>query len=548
MKDIVDSVGNFNAAQRVAGSLGLQLVAKEGCKQPCTSMVTGKVYVEKPSPYWDAAQWDKWRGEVYHEVGHHAPKLKDCLPFMESNNIGFDSLIGLLINVVEDVRNEMNDFGLYKGRDESLSKTQAYYCQRGVDSLSEHGLPEGKDKMLFTQALAMCYDWRAKYQPDLAIPSIEFSRLVDWSKYSHLQPMLDKLETIKDVYNIVIRMLEDSPDHSPEEEKEKAAAASEGKEGEKSEDSDEKEGGVADEVSYEDLMGHRHGEEGSSTFHSKIVYDHKGRDDYIPWTSMIVERARDLPGGSSRHVGEYESHYTKGAGLAGSARRLFQSVMQTRKSHNHKQGRLDKRDLYRVPSGAKDVFTRKENAADPRGCAVFVLVDASGSMSGRKFNVTAAAMALLNDACSPLGVPMKIAAFTERTPNAMHYIVKEYAEKRSKLQIFDDCARITRKMAQNADGESVMWAAKDLVARSEARKILIVLSDGSPASDNGGDCYTYTRDVIAHVSKWRGLELYGIGVQDRSVEKLYPEHEVLENVGDLEHCLLRLIKRKIFVI
>jgi hypothetical protein len=571
VRPIHDTVGRFNAIKRVArNTTTLRLDMKEGCEQPMTDLARGIIIVAKPSPYWTKERIDLWMGECYHEVGHHAPEVTDLLPFMKKKKIGFDSLIGNLMNVYEDERNEMNNYGVYRGRDEYLSKTQAHYCSKGVDALTKHGVPTDPDKLLVTTALAITYQHRSRLQPDLALPAEEFNQLVDTSNYPQIPPMLDRdvLVTAQDVYNVVLQMLEDSPDHDPEEEQKKAEEAAKeeskgegkkkkgksGEEGGKSEGSEEEgEEGTSseeDEVSYEDLMGHMHGEKTGEGYKGKIIYDHEARYDYKPWPTMDVLKARDLPS-AGRHRGSTVSGILKylegGRNLAATARRLFQSVTQTRTSHNHKTGRLDKRDLYRVPSGSKDVFKRKEMGADPKGCALFLLTDASGSMEGTKFHITGASVALLNEACSPLGVPMKIAAFTEKHPNARHFVVKEFDERRTSDQIVEDYARIYPEMYQNADGESVMWAAKELMKRPEARKILIVLSDGCPSADNEGDCYTYTKDVIAHVHKWHGMELYGIGIRDDTVQYLYPEYQVLRKAEELEECLLKLIKRKIFV-
>jgi hypothetical protein len=559
---ILDTRGIFNATQRVAAASGLKLREDEKCEQPMTNMKTGEVIVPRLNPYWSDELIDKWLGEVHHECGHHAPAVQDSLPYLKKHKIGMDSLEGRLFNLIDDVRNEMNDFGLWPGRDASLSRTQAHYCGKGVDNIEKQGgIPKDDvDMQLMTKAFGLVYDWRSLRQPDLALPSAKFSDLVDWDSYSHVQPMLNNLNSIEDVAAVVRALLEESPDHDPEEEREKANQAAEkaeksgeGGEGQGDGDPSDEEGegkGTAKKISYDDLMGHMHSDEGQkSEFKTEIVYDHEARRDYIPWPTMKVEMARDLPNRGEEYycnTDRIKDLYHSGRNLASTARRLFQSVTQARVTHNHERGRLDKRDLYRVPSGATDVFCRKEDKPDPKGTAIFLLTDASGSMGGSKYNVTTASVALLNDACSPLGIPMKIAGFTERRPHAEHYIIKEYGEKRDAESIIDDYFRVSDHLCQNSDGESLLWAAKDLMERPEPRKILLVLSDGSPASDNVGDAFTYTKDVIDLISKWPSLELYGVGIQDKTVSRLYPEFTVLKDASELETCLLDLIKTKIF--
>lgn len=197
------------------------------------------------------------------------------------------------------------------------------------------------------------------------------------------------------MHEIVIKLLEESPDHDPEEEQEKAEEAHGGEEGEGSEegegesegggeggelsDEDGGEGSTKSKVSYKDIMGHLHGGDSSKGgFSSEIIYDHDTTYDYVPWEDMEVTKARDLEPTRGREVTFIRALYEEGRNLASIARRLFQSRTQSRISHNHKRGRLDKRDLYRVPSGAVDVFKRKEKTPDPKGTAIFLLTDAAG--------------------------------------------------------------------------------------------------------------------------------------------------------------------------
>jgi cobalamin biosynthesis protein CobT len=519
-------------------------------------MKTKVITVEKLDPYWSWSHLKKWLGEVYHEIGHHAPELKDMLPLMIREDMDFQSLKGKLMNVVEDVRNEFNNYGEYPGRDEALSWTQGYYCTQGLEHLK--GKKLDKDMQLFVDVMSWVYTYRGLRQLDLVAPAMEMEAYAK-RNYSHLSPDLDAMVTADDVLDIVNKILEESPDHDKEEEDEKSQKG-EG-EGEPSEEEGDEESdgsgggspededgdGAVEEVSYSDLMGHAHSdtddEKGDS--YTKIKYDHT-EGSYIPWDKMKVELARDhtKPRWSDDDQ-EATEFYKEGSSLASIARRLFQSRTQSMKTHNHKAGRLDKRDLYRIPTGSVDVFTRKSAAPDPKGTALFILTDASGSMSGRKYPVTTAAVALLNDAVAPLGVPTEIAAFTENSRSGCeHYIIKKFNEHRKAEDIIEDYAKIEGELCQNADGESVMWAAKELAKRPEPRKILLVLSDGMPSADNYGDCDKYTKDVIQHVSKF--VECYGIGIMSKAVARYYPEYTVIKDTKNLDQALLDVIKKKIF--
>jgi hypothetical protein len=228
---IQDVVGKFNAVQRVAGSTGVTIKQVEGCTQPMTCLRTKVVELEPLSPKWPASRIRKWEGEAYHEVGHHAPEVLDTLPFMTKHCIGFDCVLGRLINVIDDVRNERNKHGYYVGRDESLSYTQAFYCLDGVRRIQE--AIDAKQELnanakLFRDVLSWVYIERAKWQPDLAIPSNDFAEVSEPSKYNVLSSDLNSMSTIEEVHSIALRILDISEDHTPEEEQEKAKKAAKG--------------------------------------------------------------------------------------------------------------------------------------------------------------------------------------------------------------------------------------------------------------------------------------------------------------------------------
>jgi len=87
---------------------------------------------------------------------------------------------------------------------------------------------------------------------------------------------------------------------------------------------------------------------------------------------------------------------------------------------------------------------------------------------------------------------------------------------------------------QNPDGECVRWAAKRLAERREARKILIVLSDGAPATGDGS-CRILNSDLkkaVKDITK-SGIECVGLGIQTHSVQEFYTDNVVIDNIKDL---------------
>jgi len=544
---MIDAYATFKAIERVANTNELSLKMTTD-PQPWTDLVNRTVHVPEINAYWSKQRLTVWLGYVYHEIGHHAPEVVDTIDLLKEKKFKMDSQTGRLYNILDDYRQEKNGLGMWPGRDEALSWTQAYHCADGAHNIRTKGF--APDMELIINVFGWVYTARGDWQPDVAFPAVDFASVVpDPDKYSHLTAELNAAVTAEDVYNLVIKIL-GTEGHDTEQDKKSEEGEGEGEGEEKSSKGKAKDKGGEDgedsakgTVSYKDLMAHVHKEGKASEDSYTITYDHEPSKDYTPWTKMLVTRPK---GTLNKAYNEAITElYESGKKLSGQVFRLFQSRTQSQTVHNKKSGRLDKRDLYRVPTGSLDVFTSKESRIDVKGTAIHILTDMSGSMLGDKFVASGAAVCLLQEALTPLGIPVKITGFTECFKHGtMHYILKDWTERPSPKKFIEEYGKCWDRMIQNADGESILWGAAQLYARPEPRKILLVLSDGMPCADNAGDCYTFTKDVVREVSK--KIECYGIGILDDSVSKFYPDHTVLYRLDDLEACLFDVVKKKLF--
>ena len=73
-------------------------------------------------------------------------------------------------------------------------------------------------------------------------------------------------------------------------------------------------------------------------------------------------------------------------------------------------------------------------------------------------------------------------------------------------------------LKENIDGEALIWAHNRLLARSEQRRILMVISDGAPVDDStlsvnsGNYLERHLRQVIADIETRSPVELIAIGI------------------------------------
>jgi cobaltochelatase CobT len=73
-------------------------------------------------------------------------------------------------------------------------------------------------------------------------------------------------------------------------------------------------------------------------------------------------------------------------------------------------------------------------------------------------------------------------------------------------------------LKENIDGEALLWAHNRLMARTEQRRILMVISDGAPVDDStlsvnpGNYLERHLREVITWIEAVSPVELIAIGI------------------------------------
>ena len=93
-------------------------------------------------------------------------------------------------------------------------------------------------------------------------------------------------------------------------------------------------------------------------------------------------------------------------------------------------------------------------------------------------------------------------------------------------------------LKENIDGEALEWAHRRMVGRPEARKILMVISDGAPVDDStlsvnpANYLEKHLRDVIAMVEKKKQVELLAIGI-GHDVTRYYDRAVTITDVEQL---------------
>ena len=187
-----------------------------------------------------------------------------------------------------------------------------------------------------------------------------------------------------------------------------------------------------------------------------------------------------------------------------------------------------------------NVYRSKHSADDTTDTVACLLLDHSGSLRGQRAMVATAVAETIADYWSRIGIRYEILGFTTvswrggrsrekwvrsgrpahpgRLCDLLHIVYRSAHDRyagapRSVRNLAND-----KLLKENVDGEAVAWAAGRLRNRHEARKILVVVSDGAPVDDStfaandGGILSRHLKNVIASIDNTHAIRLAAIGL------------------------------------
>lgn len=204
--------------------------------------------------------------------------------------------------------------------------------------------------------------------------------------------------------------------------------------------------------------------------------------------------------------------------------------------------------LKRIASGSvsPQIFEKKISPADKSDLAVEILVDESGSMrSGGKEKAARECCIALAEIFHTLNIPVYIIGFTADCDRHdvvhAHYITWKNSRK-DRLKLLNISAR-----HNNCDGASVRYATEILKKKNAKNKLLIVVSDGTPAASRYPNGMSDTRDAVRAAKKHAFV--LGVAVGNCKAEEIQYLYEkdflYISNVNDLFAGISKKMKNMI---
>ncbi|MEM6308459.1 MAG: cobaltochelatase subunit CobT [Pseudomonadota bacterium] len=247
--------------------------------------------------------------------------------------------------------------------------------------------------------------------------------------------------------------------------------------------------------------------------------------------------------------------------LANKLQRRLQAQQNRSWEFDREEGILDAGRLARVVANPTTPLSFKiEKDTEFRDTVVTLLLDNSGSMRGRPISIAAICADVLARTLERCNVKVEILGFTTRAwkggqareawlnegrpqqpgrLNDLRHIIYKGADapwRRARPNL--GLMMKEGLLKENIDGEALEWAHRRMISRPEARKILMVISDGAPVDDStlsvnpANYLEKHLRDVIALVEKRRAVELLAIGI-GHDVTRYYDRAVTITDVEQL---------------
>jgi cobaltochelatase CobT len=278
-------------------------------------------------------------------------------------------------------------------------------------------------------------------------------------------------------------------------------------------------------------------------------WDHLPQSDYKAWSVKYDETVAATELADDDELNRLRAYLDQQlSGLQGAVTRLANRLQRRLMAQQNRswdfdqeEGLLDAARLARVVvSPGQSLSYKVERETKFRDTVVTLLIDNSGSMRGRPISIAAISADILARTLERCGVKTEVLGFTTRAwkggqaredwlaagrpampgrLNDLRHIVYKKADEPWR-HARRNLGLMMREglLKENIDGEALLWAHNRLIARTEDRRIMMVISDGAPVDDStlsvnhGGYLEQHLRRVIEMIENRSPVQLIAIGI------------------------------------
>ncbi|QXE87369.1 hypothetical protein KP003_02880 [Geomonas nitrogeniifigens] len=207
---------------------------------------------------------------------------------------------------------------------------------------------------------------------------------------------------------------------------------------------------------------------------------------------------------------------------------MLQAVQREPKTYGLSGRKLASARLTKLATGDPRIFRRKVDTPAVN-TAVAVLLDLSGSMSNRYRVANAAAFALHTTLYGLRGVAVCSLEFSGKSKGAAVNVLVDFGRK-------PHSEHFNHPPFASTPTDKAIWAARArLLQRVEPRRIMLILTDGCPDNEEATRAATRraTRD---------GIETAAIGIMHDGVKDLWENHRVIHAIHELPAAMFGVME------
>jgi cobalamin biosynthesis protein CobT len=260
--------------------------------------------------------------------------------------------------------------------------------------------------------------------------------------------------------------------------------------------------------------------------------------------------------------------------VAGVRQHLLQALQAEPKARwlgDREEGKIDPRSLHRLACPAPErenrprVFRKKVRTKRLRTAATLLLDESTSMLELNRIELASQTALVFCEALARLNVKTSVIGFSTlhgdsageisrrsgipidelrrryRLCPLIHTVYKRFDEKFSSVS-----GRFENMRPKNLTplGESILFAARELRARPEERKVLFVLTDGMPFV--GGHlayaAFAHAREAVKRVEK-AGVDVALVGIQEQAVRRLHHRSVVVNALDELPRTVMRQLRK-----
>lgn len=248
--------------------------------------------------------------------------------------------------------------------------------------------------------------------------------------------------------------------------------------------------------------------------------------------TMLMPSLEDWAGNATAGLANLAQVRGESAKLTARLQGLVEAHRMVRNRTVRRGWHLSASHLHRAAVNDDRIFLAQDHRTAPN-TAIHLLVDLSGSMHGHQDRIALAAAMALAQALEPMrGVSCAVTAFPSLNgqDDQVTHILSHGETVRGRAGAFIQGARGGTPMT------GALWfAAADLLARREERRVIMTLTDGAPND------VASARTMVDKASA-AGIEMIGVGIATH-IDRLFPVAITIGSVADLKKELFGIAER-----